>query len=159
MAARVKTFTYHTSIEWKSGVEGTLSAPHKPEIGISTPPEFKGPEGNWTPENLLVGAVESCLLFTFLSLAKSRKLEFVAYASHAEGLLEPVFDKLVISKVTVRPRIEVATEEDAEKARRIMGQVEEQCFISNSIESDVIIEPEIVVTAAIPAKAGDKAKA
>jgi len=158
MAARVKTFTYHTSIEWKHGVEATLSSHDKPAIGISTPPEFKGPEGNWTPENLLVAAVESCLLFTFLSLAKSCKLEFAAYASHAEGLLEPVFDKLVISKVTVRPRIEVMTEQDAEKARRIMGQVEEQCFISNSIESDVIIEPEIVVTAVIPARSGGSVK-
>ena len=143
MATRVKTFTYQTSVEWKDGVEGTLGAPGKPNVAISAPPEFRGPEGRWAPEHLYIASVEACLLFTFLSLARARKLDLVSYKSEAEGLLEPVYGKLVVSKVTVKPRIVVKTEQGLRTARKIAEEIEGHCFISNSIESEVIIEPEI----------------
>ncbi|MBI3743225.1 MAG: OsmC family protein [Chloroflexi bacterium] len=144
MTMKGKSYTYRTSIAWTSGVEGTLASPGKPSIKLSAPPEFKGPEGNWSPENLLVAAVESCVMLTFLALARSRKLEFVAYSSEAEGLLEPVYGKLVVSKVTVKPKIVVKNAADVDAAREMMGQVEENCFISNSVESEVVLQPEIV---------------
>ena len=145
MTTRPKSFTYTTGVRWEQGVEGVLSAPNKPDVRVSTPPEFKGPEGNWTPENLYIASVETCLLLTFATLARGRKLEFTAYESQAEGLLEPMYGKLAISKITVKPRISIAREEDREKAQAIVHLMEEQCFISNSIESEVVLEPEIVV--------------
>ncbi len=148
MTTRAKSFTYTTGVRWDKELEAVLTAPERPDIRVSTPPEFRGPKGNWSPENLYVAAVESCLLFTFLSLAKSRKLDFVSYESQAEGLLEPVYGKLVVSRVTVKPRIGIASEEDREKAQGIVDNLEEQCFISNSIESEVVLEPEIIVGSA-----------
>ena len=145
MTTRPKSFTYTTGARWEQGREGVLSAPNKPDVRVSSPPEFQGPEGNWTPENLYVASVETCLMLTFLASARSRKLEFTAYQSQAEGLLEPVYGKLVISKITVRPTVTLTREEDREKAQEILDSVEEQCFISNSIESEVAVEAEIVV--------------
>ncbi len=147
-SVRPKSFTYSTSVVWEKGVEAVLSAPGKPDIRVSTPPEFKGPEGNWTPESLFVAAVETCLLFTFLALARSRKLEFVSYRSQAEGLLEPVYGKQVVSRVKVRPTIAVKRAEDVDSARQIVGRMEPNCFISNSIDAEVIVEAEVVVAGA-----------
>ncbi len=149
--SRAKSFTYQTSVKWERGVEAVLSAPGKPDIKVSSPPEFRGPEGNWSPENLFVASIETCLMLTFISLARSRKLEFTAYESRAEGLLEPVYGKHVVSKVTVRPRITVKSEAEREKAKGIVDVMEENCFISNSVESDVTLEAEIVLaTSPIP---------
>ena len=145
MTARAKSFTYTTSLVWREGLEGVLSSEGKPHITVSPPPDFRGLAGRWTPESLLVASVETCLLFTFLSLARSRHLEFASYESDAEGLLEQVYGKLVISKVTVRPRITITSEEDREKAEGIVEVLDEHCFISNSLESEVVVEPEILV--------------
>ena len=145
MATRAKTFTYETGLRWDKGLESVASAPGKPDIRVSAPPEFKGPEGQWAPENLYVSSIESCLLFTFLALAKSRKLDFTAYHSQAEGLLEPVMGKLVVSTVTVRPTITVRDDDGREKALAIVESMEANCFISNSVESEIVIKPEIVV--------------
>ncbi len=146
MAARTKTFIYTANLVWEKGVEGVVSGPNRPDIRVSAPPEFKGPEGHWSPEHLYVAAVETCLMLTFLALARSRRLEVEAYSSRAEGLLEPVHGKLVISKVTVRPSITIRSADDREKAQGIVDRMEADCFISNSIDSEVVIEPEIVVS-------------
>ena len=74
-----------------------------------------------------------------------RKLVFGAYQSTAEGLLESVYGKHVVSKVVVKPRLTVPNEEEAQKAREIFAEVEEHCFISNSVESAVTVEAEVVV--------------
>jgi len=36
------------------------------------PPEFKGEPGNWSPEELLVGSLNTCIMLTFLTLAQAR---------------------------------------------------------------------------------------
>ncbi len=146
--ARPKSFTYATSLVWEQDAQGILSAPGKPDIRVSAPPDFRGPEGNWTPENLFVAAVETCLMLTFVALARSRKLEFVAYKSSAEGLLEPVYGKHVISKVKVRPVITVKSQDDVAKAKEIVGRMEPNCFISQSIDSEVTLEAEVKVAGA-----------
>jgi organic hydroperoxide reductase OsmC/OhrA len=143
MTTRPKSFLYHTSLRWKQDVEGTLSAPGKPDIAVSSPPEFKGPEGNWTPENLYIASIETCLMLTYLAYCRSRQVELASYQSSAEGVLEAVSGVQVISKVTVRPKIVVKTEAHLAQAREIASFVHEKCFISNSVESDVIVEPEV----------------
>jgi organic hydroperoxide reductase OsmC/OhrA len=145
MTAKAKTFVYTTSLVWREGLEGVLSSEGKPHIPVSPPPDFRGRAGRWTPESLFIASVETCLLFTFLSLARSRHLEFASYESEAEGLLEQVYGKLVISKVTVRPKITIASEEEREEAEGIVEVLDDHCFISNSVESEIVIEPQIVV--------------
>lgn len=144
---RPKTFTFRTSVVWKEGVTGVASSQGKPEIRVSTPPELRGPQGNWSPEELYIASVESCLMLTFLSLARSRQLQFAAYESRAEGVLEPVYGKQVVSRITVRPRVTVKSQGEREKAQGILANLHEHCFISNSIESEVTLEPEVVVGA------------
>ena len=79
----------------------------KPNIIVGSPPEFKGKPDNWAPEELLVGSVNTCILLTFLTLAQGRGLIPAAYESEADGLLENVDGKYLITQVTVRPRITV----------------------------------------------------
>jgi organic hydroperoxide reductase OsmC/OhrA len=122
-----------------------LSAADKPNIVVGSPPEFKGEPGIWAPEELLVGAVNTCLMLTFLALAPARGVTPAGYESEAEGLLENVEGKYRITEVTVRPHITVAAEAELAPAREIMETVEAQCFISNSIKSKVKLLPQFGV--------------
>jgi len=146
MAAKTyKSFGYKAKTTWSSARRGVLSAAGKAEIIVGSPPEFKGEPGNWSPEELLVGSLNTCIMLTFLTLAQARGLTPAGYESDAEGLLENVEGKYRITEVSVRPRVVVETDAQLEVARKTMEGVEAQCFISNSITSRVKLTPEFVV--------------
>ena len=146
MAAKTyKSFRYKAKTTWSSARRGVLSAEGKAEIIVGSPPEFKGEPGNWSPEELLVGSLNTCIMLTFLTLAQARGLTPAGYESDAEGLLENVEGKYRITEVTVRPRVVVETDAQLEVGRKTMEGVEAQCFISNSITSRVKLTAEFVV--------------
>jgi organic hydroperoxide reductase OsmC/OhrA len=138
-----KSFRFKAKTTWNAARRGVLSAAGKPNIVVGSPPEFKGEPGNWAPEELLVGSVNTCILLTLLTLAQARGLIPARYESEAEGLLENVEGKYRITEVTVRPRITVKSEADIELAREIIEGAEAQCFISNSVKAKVTVIPEV----------------
>jgi organic hydroperoxide reductase OsmC/OhrA len=137
-----KSFQYSNNLVWDTARRGRTSAPGKPDIEIGSPPEFKGEAGVWAPEEMLVAALNACMMLTFVSFAQSKRLPFVAYESTAEGLLENVDGKYRIVEVSVRPTLVLRTEADIATARTIMAEVKENCFISNSITADVKLAPQ-----------------
>jgi organic hydroperoxide reductase OsmC/OhrA len=82
------------------------------------------------------------MMLTFVSFAQSKRLEFVAYESAAEGLLANVDGKYRIVEVSVRPTLVLGSQADIAAARTIMAKVKENCFISNSITADVKLAPQ-----------------
>jgi organic hydroperoxide reductase OsmC/OhrA len=140
-----KSFRYKAKTTWTSARRGLLSAVEKPNIVVGSPPEFKGEPDIWAPEELLVGSVNTCMMLTFLTLAQAKGLAPVGYESEADGLLENVEGKYRITKITVRPLVNLRGKAELELAREIMENVEAQCFISNSIKSKVTLAAEFVV--------------
>lgn len=140
-----KSFRYGNRLVWNGERHGRTSASGKPEMDIGSPPEFKGQPGVWCPEELLVAALNGCLMLTFVSLAQSKGLAFTGYESAAEGLLENVDGKYRITEVSVQPSVVLKSEADLETARAIMDRVEENCFISNSITARVKLVPQLRV--------------
>ena len=95
---------YEVKINWQSDRKGLMSSPVlQSNIEVATPPEFpKGMVGIWSPEHLLVAAVNSCLMTTFLAIAENSKFSFINFESNADGKLESVDGKLMIT-TTVAP--------------------------------------------------------
>jgi len=141
MAIRPKSYKYMTSVLWKGEKKGTLSVAGKPAVEVATPPEFKGHEGIWSPEDLYVAAVNSCIMTTFLAFAGRAGLAFEGYESEAEGLLEFVDERLVFTKIVVRPRVTLRPGADRKQAEEILHKAEKNCLVSNSLRTEVILEP------------------
>jgi organic hydroperoxide reductase OsmC/OhrA len=137
-----KSFRYSNNLAWDTARRGRTSAPGKPDIEIGSPPEFKGEAGVWAPEEMLVAALNACMMLTFVAFAQGRKLELVAYESSAVGLLENVDGKYRIVEVCVRPIVVLSSEADIAAARTIMAEVKQNCFISNSITAEVKLAPQ-----------------
>ena len=70
-----KSFRYPVNLSWTAVKCGRASATGKPDLEVGSPPEFRGEEGVWSPEHLLVTSLATCLMLTFLNLAERRKLE------------------------------------------------------------------------------------
>lgn len=137
-----RTFEFGNVVAWQSKFRGTLSASGRPIIGIGNPPAFKGTPDVWCPEDLLIGALNACLMLTFLYQMQLRRLEVVAYESSAQGTLEHSDGKYPFTRIAVRPRISLNSENDIEAARDALKQTVESCMISNSILATVQLEPQ-----------------
>lgn len=140
---KFKTFTYHTSVEWKSERQGFLRSDGKPEIYVSSPPEFKGIPGVWTPEDLFLAAAEVCTMSTFLSFGGRKGIPLKSYKSAAEGVLENVDGKYRFTKIILKPEVVVGKEWSKEQVDEIFRQAHDQCLITNSMTTTVVIEPII----------------
>jgi organic hydroperoxide reductase OsmC/OhrA len=138
-----KTFTYRTFTEWVGGRAGTFSAIGKPTFRVASPPEFRGEKNVWTPEDLFVGAIETCLLMTFASIAQKRELPIDAYYSESAGTLEYTDGGYRFTKVVVRPTIVVVNQEAVEPTIEAIRRAHRDCLIANSVSAEVTVEPDV----------------
>jgi len=138
-----RKFIYRTSIKLSRRGEGIIKSGNKSSIELSTPVEFGGKKGVWTPEELLVASVNACIMTTFSYYAEKRGFKFVSYESSAEGIIELVEMQYIFSKITIKPKIIVESEKDIEVAENLLEISKKSCFISNSLKSKVILEPEV----------------
>ena len=143
MDVRSKVYLYQTTVTWTEQRKGTMSCAGKPELPVATPPEFKGHEGIWSPEDLFVSSANVCLMTTFLAVAERAGVAFSSYESKAEGRLELVDGKFQFTAITIRPTITLPVGGDAAKVRELIKKAEQNCLISNSMKAAVTLEPTI----------------
>ena len=143
MEQKSKVYLYQTVVKWTEQRKGMISCSGKPEVQVATPPEFKGHEGIWSPEDLFVSSANVCLMTTFLAVAERAGLAFSSYESTAEGRLELVEGKFQFTAITIRPTITLTVGEDASKAKELIEKAERNCLISNSMKAIVTLEPTI----------------
>jgi peroxiredoxin-like protein len=136
-------YFYSTEIEWNGERQGNLRAPLLPSLKVDAPPEFKGHEGAWTPEHLFVGAVNSCFMTTFMAIAENSKLDFVSFKAAADGKLEKLDGGFMMTEIVLHPTLTISHARDAERASRILEKAEKHCLISNSVKTEIRLEPEI----------------
>ncbi|MBL8071460.1 MAG: OsmC family protein [Nitrospira sp.] len=143
MEVRSKVYTYRTAVKWTEQKKGTITCEGKPDIQVATPPEFKGHEGIWSPEDLYVASANICLMTTFLAVAERAGLTFTSYHCEAEGRLELVEGKFQVTVITLRPQIALQSGSDAAKAKELIEKAEANCLISNSMKTRITLEPTI----------------
>jgi organic hydroperoxide reductase OsmC/OhrA len=139
-------YYYETRLRWTGARQGRIDAPELPAVPVSAPPEFDGEAGLWSPEHLLVSAVETCLMTTFLAIAEKSRIETLDYESSSHATLEWADDGgLRFTELTVRPRIEVASGAESGKTVRIVEKAHKHCLVSNALNFPVHVVPEITV--------------
>lgn len=144
MEVKSRVYTYRTSVRWTEQRKGVISCAGKPDVQVATPPEFKGHEGIWSPEDLFVASVNVCTMSTFLAFADRAGYKFHGYESEAEGRLELVDGKFQFTSVILRPRLTLAPGGDPVKAKEFLEKAESHCLISNSIKASVTLVPTII---------------
>jgi organic hydroperoxide reductase OsmC/OhrA len=139
-------YKYNTNLEWISEKKGIIKSNNKPDITVACPPEFGGHPGIWSPEDLFVASVEVCMLTTFLWYIKKENIIIKSYESHAEGTVEMVNGVFRFSLIHVKMKIELPDERKYSTIEKILKKVKRACLISNSIETEITIDPEIIIS-------------
>ena len=134
---------FETALSWTSGKQGRLRAGNSPEIEIATPPAFGGPPDIWSPEDLLAGAVNSCIMTTSLFFLGKAGIELISYDSQAAARVEKTKEGLAVTGVSVKVSVSVANDDEADQAYAIIEKAEKTCLISNSLKCEVSLKVSV----------------
>jgi organic hydroperoxide reductase OsmC/OhrA len=99
------------------------------------------------PEEAFVASLASCHMLWFLSIAAKRKFCVDRYFDAAGGVMERNADgKMVMSVVTLRPEVTFsgALRPTREQVEQMHLEAHEQCFLANSVKTEVRCEPVYV---------------
>lgn len=128
------------------GPEGyaVVSVAGLPELRTAPPADFDGPGDAWSPEQLLLAAVETCFLFTLRAVARASKLEFTSLELSGEGTVDRKNGPTRFTEIVLRPRLSLRSGGDRDKAMRVLEKSEKACLVSASLSTPIRLEPEVV---------------
>jgi organic hydroperoxide reductase OsmC/OhrA len=95
------------------------------------------------PEEAFIASLSSCHMLTFLDLARRAGFVVASYEDEAEGVMaKNAAGKYWVSKVTLRPRIAWGGDKQPSQddLARLHHVAHEECFIANSVKTDVNVE-------------------
>ncbi|OJT94975.1 MAG: hypothetical protein BGN82_09505 [Alphaproteobacteria bacterium 65-7] len=130
-----KPFTYESyprehEIVFKNGQD---------RMTASAAPAYRGDGVHGDPEDLLVAALSSCYMLSFLAICSKKKITVESYQDDAVGLLEDDGGTLWIKHVTLRPKVVASA--DAATLEQVHHLAHRACFIANSVKTQVTVEP------------------
>ncbi|MBI1959134.1 MAG: OsmC family protein [Candidatus Rokubacteria bacterium] len=122
----------------------TVSASGMPDLRSAPPLDFDGPGDAWSPEHLLLAAVETCFLFTLRSVANASRVEFVVLDLSSEGTVDRQDGVTRFTEIVLRPRLAIRPGTDRDRALSVLQKSERSCLVSASLATPVRLEPELV---------------
>jgi organic hydroperoxide reductase OsmC/OhrA len=145
--------TYTSRLSWQgsTGVgydaydrtHRVATPPADGDLVLSSDPAFRGSPSLRNPEQLLLAAASSCQLLSFLAMAARSRIDVVSYDDDAEAVMPEDVRPVRITRITLRPRIVLADGADLAKARKLVGRAHDACYIANTVNAEVVIEPVI----------------
>ncbi|MFW9960508.1 MAG: OsmC family protein [Candidatus Thorarchaeota archaeon] len=140
-----ETHEYLVKVDWTHDRVGQLIVEGKTQVQVSAPPEFDGPEGIISPEDLFVAAATSCLMTTFVTFTKKLRVEFKSFSCEGLGTLERVEKGFQFTKILLRTKVTVESEEFIPKTERALELAGKYCLVANSMKCPTQHENEVIV--------------
>lgn len=145
---------YTTRCDWEGSTAGGYDAydrthratapPADATLLLTADPAFRGSTELLDPEQLLVLASSSCQLLSFLAVAATARIDVVAYHDAAEGVMPPDDHPMRITRIVLRPEITVRGDVEDARLQHLVEVAHRECFIANSLTTDITIEPRFV---------------
>ncbi|HSK85217.1 MAG TPA: OsmC family protein [Rubrobacter sp.] len=85
----------------------------------------------------------SAQLLSFLAIAARARVQVLEYEDHAEAQMPEEDKPMRLTQITLRPRIVIGPGVKEERVLRFTEMAHEQCYIANSLSTDVVVEPKI----------------
>lgn len=147
-----------TKIHWRSQInesflKGKYSRTHSWELESGTqieasasvhiiPLPFSNPE-LIDPEEAFVCSIASCHMLFFLSIAAKNKIDVLQYDDSSIAILtKDASNKVAVTEVILQPKVITREEISKETLEKIHELAHQNCFIANSINSIIQINPQ-----------------
>ncbi|MBL0044131.1 MAG: OsmC family protein [Flavobacteriales bacterium] len=151
---------YDVSVEWTgnlgTGTDGyrnykrdhTIRIANKADLLGSADPTFRGDPSRHNPEELLVAALSTCHMMSYLHVCVKNGVVVTAYSDNATGSMETIGDGGRMTEVVLHPQVTVADASMIGKANELHERAHELCFIANSVNFPVQCEAICLVKSA-----------
>jgi len=125
--------SYHrgTRIEFEGGAS----------LAASAPSVFGGDDRQPNPETLMMASLMQCHFLTFMAVAIKSGLRVTGYSDRASSRLGMKDGKMRFVEVVLRPQVAFAEPVDAAKLASLHDKAHRNCFMSNSVNFPVNVEP------------------
>jgi organic hydroperoxide reductase OsmC/OhrA len=146
-----RTATYHADVQWTGEHWGRVSLGNGPTMNFSAPPDAQGHAGVMTPEDAFVAAANTCVMLMFIWAAERFQLNLLSYECRTEGTKLIELDRTeIFTRLHFHPVIQVGCgpgEKEIVEARtrRALQAAQKYSLVANSVKSEIVIEPEIIV--------------
>lgn len=153
-----KTHTYKVTTTWNgnkgtgtSGVKDydrshTASLEGKPELYLTTDNAAVGDKNKLNPEDLLVTAVSSCHMLSYLYLCSLEGIIVTDYSDNAIGMMiENEDGGGKFSEVALYPKVTVQDITMIDRAIDLHQKAHTICYIANSLNFPVYTKPTCIV--------------
>ncbi len=110
----------------------------------SAAPEYAGNVDMSNPEEALLAALSSCHMLTFLSIAALKRLVVDRYEDDPIAELgKNENGKMMVARMILRPKVTFGGETlpDVDGVQALHRKAKENCFIGNSLLSQLVLEP------------------
>jgi organic hydroperoxide reductase OsmC/OhrA len=120
----------------------TVSIANKPELHLTTDNPAVGDKTKLNPEALLVTAISSCHMLSYLYVCALEGVIVTDYVDHATGtMIEHEAGGGQFKEVTLNPEVTVQDASMIEKALELHHKAHEICYIANSVNFEVLCNP------------------
>ncbi len=124
----------------------TVSIYGKPDLHLTTDNAAVGDKTKLNPEDLLVSAISSCHMLSYLYLCALEGVVVIDYVDKANGLMiENESGGGRFKEVVLNPIVTVANATMKEKAMQLHGKAHEICYIANSVNFPVVTKATCLV--------------
>lgn len=128
----------------------TVSIQGKPQLFLTTDNPAVGDKSKLNPEDLLVSAISSCHMLSYLYVCAMEGIVITSYTDQATGIMiENASGGGSFNVVTLNPVFYVADESMVEKAIELHHKAHEICYIANSVNFEVKCNPTCKVESTI----------
>jgi peroxiredoxin-like protein len=137
---------YRVEAWWTSGRTGIAKSDTTPiAIHFSSPPEYGGLEGRWTPEDLLLAALTGCFTTTFRAIASNAQFEFTDLEVEAVAMVHKVGSAFYFDDIEIRPTLKIGNLENCDRALALLDRAEISCLISRAVDFPLRFQPQVQV--------------
>ena len=131
---------YSRAHEWAFDGGAVVPASASPHIIPAPWSDERGVD----PEEAFVASLSSCHMLFFIDYARRDGFVVDSYVDEAIGIMEKDSDgKIAVTRVILRPRVAYSGDQPtAEQIEHLHHRAHEDCFIANSVKSEIRVESQ-----------------
>ena len=136
---------FPVKLVWTGGKSGNLTVEGKVDIKTGVP--SGGPEVAMlhSPEDLFVASATMCYMNGYVEFTRKMRIDFKSFECDAVGTLEKVDRSFEVTKIDMKARVVIGSEDIRKKIDRALELAAKYCFIGSSMKCPISHDTEVVV--------------
>jgi organic hydroperoxide reductase OsmC/OhrA len=143
----MQDYPHHYLVNADAHSEGTVTVSSQglESLFTTSPPQFGGPEGYWSPETMLVGSVANCYILTFRSIARASNFEWNSLTCSVDGVLERIDRVTQFTEFRLKAILHLPPGSNEDKAKKLLEKAGAYCLITNSLKGTEYVDAKVIV--------------